>query len=210
MVKLSFPVSPLSDLKTLYAKFNLPISSVDCGEKCRLNNPNGVPFCCDIHYAIPAVYPQEKAYFKTNTELWFDYQGAAIPDELDLPENLLFMQCLGASRCQREFRSLSCRQFPFYPYVTSDYRFLGLGLEWEFKDKCWIFENVRLVSPDYRYQFIQVYDEIFAFHQEIFDNYAEHSAIARKIHAGIGENLLLLHRNGRNYRLKTGNNLRMP
>ena len=204
MVKLPFPVSPLSDLKSLYAKFNLPISPIDCGEKCHPNNPNGVPFCCDIHYAIPAVYPQEKAYFKANTDLWFDYQDTEKRNELNLPENLLFMQCLGAPRCQREFRSLSCRQFPFYPYVTADYRFLGLGLEWEFKNKCWIFENLKLVSVAYRNQFIQVYDEIFAFHQDIFDNYAEHSVIARESHAASGENLLLLHRNGRNYRLKPG------
>lgn len=202
MVKFSLPISPFNDLQLLYAKFSLPVSSIDCGEMCRKNNPNGVPFCCDIHHAIPVVYPQEEKYFKANTDLWSPYLGASEKEELGVPEEMLMMQCLGASKCQREYRSLSCRQFPFYPYVTVDYQFLGLALEWEFRGKCWIFENISLVSRDYRNQFIQVYDQIFAFHQDIFENYAEQSEYARAEHARIGEKILILHRNGKKYWIK--------
>lgn len=199
MVKYIFPKSPLADIQKLYQNFNAPVCNVDCGEKCRVNNPNGVPYCCDITHAIPAVYDQEANYYQDRTKLWFPYMGESAGDDLSLPDGMRLYQCLGASKCQREYRSLSCRQFPFYPYVTADYAFLGLALEWEFKEKCWLFEHLELVTAEYREQFVHVYDEIFAFHQDIFENYAEHSARAREAHRLHNQKLFVLGRDGEGF-----------
>jgi len=46
---------------------------------------------------------------------------------------MVLLACLGLSQCQHDFRALSCQQFPFFPYVSADYRFLGLAYEWEFE-----------------------------------------------------------------------------
>jgi len=196
MVKFTFPVSPFKDITKLYQKFNAPICSIDCGEKCRVNNPNGVPFCCDITHAIPAVYDQEAEFYHGRTDLWFAYDGEQTGEDLDLPIGMRLMQCLGAAKCQRDFRSLSCRQFPFYPYVSAEYEFLGLAIEWEFRGKCWLYEHTDLVTNEYREQFVAVYDEIFAFDQDIFENYAEHSENARTAHQQAGEKLFVLGRDG--------------
>lgn len=197
MVKFTFPVSPFKDILKLYQGFSAPICSIDCGEKCRVNNPNGVPFCCDITHAIPAVYDEEIAYYDGRTDLWDPYFGEHSGEELDLPGGMRLMQCLGAAECQRNFRSISCRQFPFYPYVTSEHEFLGLGLEWEFNGKCWMFEHTDLVTKEYREQFIKVYDKIFAFDQDIFENYAEHSENARNAHKKANLKLFVLSRDGK-------------
>jgi hypothetical protein len=59
---------------------------------------------------------------------------------------MLLLACLGPSRCQRDFRALSCRQFPFFPYATSAYRFIGLAFEWAFEDKCRVSSNLSQVT----------------------------------------------------------------
>ena len=46
---------------------------------------------------------------------------------------MLLLACQGPAHCQRPFRALSCRQFPFFPYITADDRFIGLAYEWEFE-----------------------------------------------------------------------------
>ena len=66
------------------------------------------------------------------------------------PKDMILLACLGPSQCEREFRALSCRQFPFFPYVTSDYRFIGLAYDLEFEAKCWVISNLAEVTLKYR------------------------------------------------------------
>ena len=74
-----------------------------------------------------------------------------IPDESahlkdEVPEGMILLACKGPAHCQRNFRALSCRQFPFFPYVSSDYRFIGLAYEWEFEERCWVISNLHRVA----------------------------------------------------------------
>jgi hypothetical protein len=117
---------------------------------------------------------------------------------------MLLLACLGPDRCQREFRALSCRQFPFFPYVTWDYRFLGLAYQWEFMDKCWVISNLDQVSARYRQEFIEIYDRLFALFQGEFDAYAWHSERMRAEFNRRGRRFLLLHRNGHTYLVSPG------
>ena len=131
-----------SDIRAIYNGFDSPIATLDCGKKCAPHNPRGKPFCCDSCYAIPAAYKSEWKYLKGNTQLWHAWRGNECDDttdeerarlKADMPKEMILLECLGPSHCQREIRALSCRQFPFFPYVTSDYRFIGLAYEWEFE-----------------------------------------------------------------------------
>ncbi len=132
------------DIRALYAGFDTPITELDCGQKCAPHNPSGKPFCCDICHAVPAGYISEWNTLKDATQLWHRYRGDECASEpgpeparpvtnLDMPPGMLPLACLGPERCERANRLLSCRQFPFFPYVTSDYHFLGLAYDWEFE-----------------------------------------------------------------------------
>ena len=122
-------------IRGLYDRFSSSIASRDCGKKCAPHNPNGKPFCCDICQAVPAAYKSEWKYLRSNTDLWHEWRGDECGDikpaeKADVkdstPKDMTLLACLGPSHCQRDFRALSCRQFPFFPYVTSEYRFVGL------------------------------------------------------------------------------------
>jgi len=203
-------VSDLSadEIRTLYDGFDSPIASLDCGTKCAPHNPSGKPFCCDICHAVPAAYKSEWSYLRNNTNLWHKWRGDECentpPEEVaqlksSTPKDMILLACLGPSQCQREFRALSCRQFPFFPYVTADYRFLGLAYEWEFESKCWVISNLSQVTQTYRDEFVRTYDHLFALFQEQFENYAYHSEKLRAEFLRQNRRFPLLHRNGENY-----------
>jgi len=199
-----------ADIRTLYEGFDSSITSLDCGRKCAVHNPNGKPFCCDICHAVPAAYKSEWDYLQPNTDLWHKWRGdecGGVKDsksaqkslQASTPANMVLLACLGPSHCQRDYRALSCRQFPFFPYVTSDYRFIGLAYEWEFEDRCWVVSNLSRVIDKYRREFFRVHDQLFALFQDVFDNYAYHSEKTRAEFIKRRKRFPILHRNGGYY-----------
>jgi hypothetical protein len=213
MQKPSFQLhSPLENIHALYSGFDAPVSTLDCGQKCAQYNPSRKPFCCDICQAVPAAYQEEWATLRSSTDLWHTWRG----DECDngemeyeellaeTPENMLLLACLGPAHCQRQFRVLSCRQFPFFPYVTSDYRHVGLAYDWEFENSCWVISNLGAVTESYRQQFVEVHDRLFAFSQLAFESYQLHSERMRAHFANLRRRIVLLHRNGGFYLVSPG------
>ena len=137
-----------TDIRTHYAGFDAPVTEQDFGQICATHNPSGKPFCCDICQAVPSAYPSEWSALQRVTDLWHVWCGDECNGdeepashrarvESETPAGMLLLACLGPQACERENRLLSCRQFPFFPYVTSDYRFFGLAYDWEFEKKCW-------------------------------------------------------------------------
>jgi hypothetical protein len=201
-----------TDLRAAYNGFDSPIAKFDCGKKCASHNPNGKPFCCDICHAVPAAYKSEWTYLRATTDLWHRYRGDECDDssgpeadrtvtDSDLPSGMLPLACLGPAHCQRENRTLSCRAFPFFPYVTSDYRFLGLACEWEFESVCWVISNLAQVTDTYRAEFLRTFDYLLATFEDVFESYATHSERLRRHYASASRKrrFPLLHRNGRAY-----------
>jgi hypothetical protein len=197
-----------AELRNLYAAFNLPVTRQDCGQMCAPYNSTGKPFCCDICHAIPAAYASEWNSLKSATELWHPWQAdectGGDQNKVAAPAGMLLLACLGPQGCQRENRLLSCRQFPFFPYVTSDYRFLGLTYDWEFEGTCWVISNLGLVSEAYRREFVRTYDQLFAWFQEEFDSYADRSEEMRTYFAAQKRRIPLLHRDGGFHLLSPG------
>lgn len=192
------------EILALYNGFDAPIARLDCGLKCTPHNPGGKPFCCDICQAVPAAHTSEWSALQTRTQLWHVWREdecSTAPTnraemEDSLPDGMILLACLGPQVCEREYRLLSCRQFPFFPYVTSDYRFLGLSYDWLFENKCWVISNLAQVTPAYRTQFISTYDRLFALFQDEFESYALRSQEMREIFAKQRRRIPLLHRNG--------------
>ena len=197
-----------NDFREVYDSFDSSIAVLDCGKKCAPHNPGSKPFCCDICHAVPAAYKSEWEFLKRNTDLWHRWrrdecgelsQKEKAKIESSTPAEMVLLACLGPSHCQRDFRALSCRQFPFFPYVTSDYRFVGLVYEWEFESKCWVISNLSRVTRKYREEFVCTYDHLFALFQDEFENYAFHSSRMRMEFVRRRRRIPLLHRNGKEY-----------
>ena len=200
--------NPLENIRGLYDKFDAFIVPLDCGKECSHFNPSGKPFCCDIYHAVPAVHDEEWKYLQGTTDLWKIWRGSTCISSNDesilrreTPDGMILLECKGPSLCQRNFRALSCRQFPFFPYITEDYRFIGLAYEWEFEEQCWVISNLHRVHRSYRAQFISLHDALFAQRQDVFDNYVRHSDRMRELFAGQRRRIPLLHRNGQDYLL---------
>lgn len=203
---------PSLDIRQLYDGFDAPVTTLDCGSRCAPFNPSGKPFCCDICHAVPVAYHPEWEYLQRSTELWHVWRGdecasePADPAELqqDTPEHLLLLACQGPAHCQRDYRAMSCRQFPFFPYITAGYRFLGLAYHWDFEPVCWVISHLGQVTARYRDEFIRTYDRLLAEWDEEMESYAALSEDLRAAFSARKRRIPLLHRNGGFYLLSPG------
>jgi hypothetical protein len=189
-----------ADFASLYAQFDTPIAALDCGRKCAPYNEYGVPFCCDTDHAIPTAYDAEWAYLDPNTDLWHFWEDDD-PVETDrlraeTPDGQLLIECLGHRLCQRNFRSITCRAFPFFPYVTLAREFIGLSYYWEYEEVCWVINHLQAVTPAYVQAFVAAYDWIFAHLPGELENFRYHSIIMRRIFGRRKRTIPLLHREG--------------
>jgi hypothetical protein len=200
---------PRMDVRRVYDQFNEPVTAVDCGKMCAPHNPTGKPFCCDICQAVPAVYRQEWAFLRQNTDLWHAWRGdeceqeSTDPERLraETPRNMHLLACQGPAYCQREYRALSCRQFPFFPFITSDYRFIGLAYDWAFEPTCWVISNLGLVREEYRREFVQTFDQLFDLWPDELEGYALQSEQMRAQFVQKKRRIPILHRRGGYYLL---------
>lgn len=209
-------ISP-EEFAQFYANFDAPIAQFDCGKKCAPHNEGGKPFCCDICHAVPTVYTEEWAYLRSNTDLWFEWQAETCTDtpeeaqseveriSKDTPDNMVLVECQGPAYCQRDFRGLTCRQFPFYPYVTSQGKFIGLSYYTDFEDTCWVISNMDVVTDEYLKQYVQAFEFIFERMPEELETYQYHSEVMRDEYNEKHRAITLLHRNGNFYKISTHN-----
>jgi hypothetical protein len=201
---------PEIDIPSFYEGFNTPVVPLDCGEKCAPHNPNGKPFCCDICHAVPSAYHQEWEYLQANTDLWHPWRGdecESNPEDpadmaAETPDSMILLACLGPDHCQREFRTITCRQFPFFPYITDDYAFIGLTYNWELEDLCWVISNLDRVTDAYRQEFVGRYDELFSLWVNEMESYAIRSEQMRAHFMTHNRSIPILHRDGGIYLLR--------
>ena len=198
------------DFSRLYESFDAPVVPLDCGKKCAPYNPSEKPFCCDICHAVPSAYHQEWQYLQSRTDLWHPWRGdecESHPEdpaslEAETPESMILLACLGPAHCQREYRALSCRQFPFFPYITDDFAFIGLTYNWELEDTCWVISNLSQVTDEYRQAFVQLYDDLFSAWMQEMESYAIRSEQMRAHFIHQKRSIPILHRDGSYYLLR--------
>jgi hypothetical protein len=197
------------DLADFYAHFNAPISAIDCGERCAPYNEGGQPFCCDTRHAVPTAYQAEWEYLRAHTDLWHAWQPADQAEWHSLnqqtPIGQVLIECQGAAYCQRGYRSITCRAFPFFPYFTRPGEFIGLSYYWTYEDRCWVINHLDVVTPDYRQEFIAAYEDLFAHLPSEIANFKHHSMIMRRIFGRQHRAIPLLHRNGAGYKITPRN-----
>lgn len=192
------------DISALYEDFQSPLSALDCGEKCAPYNERGVPFCCDTRHTVPTAYQVEWEYMKIHTDLWHlvDEQTPTILPkdvarlEAELPSDQVLVECQGYALCQRNYRVLTCRAFPFFPYIQSNGELIGLSYYWEYRHRCWIISNLHMVTPEYLAQFVLTYERIFKKMPQERDNFSYHAEEMRRSFARQKRRITLIHRDG--------------
>ncbi len=198
-----------ASIPLMYASFHAPITELDCGKKCAPYNERGVPFCCDTRHALPTAYHSEWLYLKSQTDLWHEWQAPtpkeALRIESTAPAEQVLLECQGFTFCQRQFRTLTCRAFPFYPYVTLRGEFLGLSYYWEYENRCWVISNLSKVTLKYRQEFINLFETILEQTPLEKANFRYHSIMMRRIFGRQRRAIPLLHRNGNTYKISPRN-----
>ena len=193
----------------LYRNFNSPIAKLDCGDHCAPFNELGVPFCCDIRYAIPTALNQEWDFLKVNTDLWKAWcpenEDEFVRLKAQTPAYHELIVCKGHLHCQREFRSLTCRSFPFFPYITKEGDFIGLSYYWEYEEQCWVISNLQVVTQEYIREFIQTYEYLLSIFPDELEVFRQYSIIMRRVFGRKGRAITLLHRNGNCYKIAPRN-----
>ena len=181
--------------RDLYNGFDMPLCEIDCGSKCGPHNDFGVPICCDITQVIPSAFDLEWCYLKDNSDLWQPWSSAdqyAEELEEEILDGQVLLQCKGYQECQREFRALTCRAFPFYPYLDSAGAFLGLSYYPEFRFGCWIISNLDRVDQSYKTAFQWVFQRIFELYPDYRQNYIDYSDYERQKAAEESEMVVLV------------------
>jgi len=179
----------------LYQIFSRPLSDIDCGARCGPFNEYGVPVCCDIHLIIPSAYEEEWEYLAENTDLWQPWSSSGPVDqgvEDEKQDGQVLLKCLGYQHCQRPYRTLTCRAFPFFPYINSQGQFIGLAYFQEYREMCWIISNLSLVTPAYKADFRQAFRLLFRAYPESKEGYTQYSMYVREEMAAADDRIILL------------------
>ena len=90
-------------------------------------------------------------------------------------------ECKGAAACERENRSLACRAFPFFPYITREGEIVGLAYYWVFEDRCWVISNLDIVTADFVGECLAAYETIFAEDKLEYETNKDLSADMRRV-----------------------------
>ena len=172
-----------ADYAVLYDDFKANISRHDCGRFCAPLN-GGEPVCCTTGHAIPVVDKTEFELLKSRTDLWHrfrakDAQAKSVVS--DLHHTCTAIECKGAKFCERDNRTLACRSFPFYPYITKADEVIGLATYWIFEDRCWLISNMQVVERAFIKEFMAAYDFVFARDALERKTMRDHSANHRRL-----------------------------
>ena len=182
----------------LYSRFNESLVGFDCGRKCAPLN-GGEPVCCSTQHAVPVMHKEEFRLLRSRSDLWrpfkaYDTSTREIVDTLI--ETCTTAECRGASSCERANRSLACRAFPFFPYLTREGKFIGLATYWDFEDRCWVMSNVRSVRRKFVREFVAAFEHIMRVDQDELDGFMEQSACMRRVFTRWRRPIVLIGREG--------------
>ncbi len=171
--------------RTIHDTFQAPVSQFDCGRKCAPHN-GGEPVCCSTEHAIPVADKPEFDLLRARTDLWRPYtptDAQARRELADLHEDCVAIECKGARHCERDNRTMACRAFPFFPYMTRAGEILGLSYYWSFEDRCWVISNLGIVTPAFVRECIESYERVFAADRDEYDVYLRLAADMRRVFA---------------------------
>ncbi len=172
-----------SDFAELYKALPNAPAVFDCGKKCAPFN-DGEPFCCDTGWVVPIAWREEFKYLQPRTNLWHEFRPRSTEefemiDEVDEDENI-FIECKGPAHCERGFRSVSCRTFPYEPYFDNGGNLLGLIYNRVMEDKCYMVDRHNVVTKEFIRAFLRFFDLLIEKLPSERDLYMEQSRLYRQ------------------------------
>jgi hypothetical protein len=174
------------DIAYIYRNFDSTPVRFDCGKLCASKN-DGVPFCCDSGWLIPVMFREEFSYLRGRTNLWRRFQPKTKHEKdivAETDECTVFGDCLGHERCDRRFRSVSCRMFPFEPYLDLEGNLLGLVYNYRLGKNCPLVDKPKLVSKKFISDQIKMWKYIFNKLPSERDVYRDQSIQVRRYLSG--------------------------
>jgi hypothetical protein len=195
------PHIQFEEYESIYAGFEAPVSKFDCGQYCAPHN-NGQPVCCTTTHCIPVARSEEWKWLQSRSDLWHKYKARnkgeqKIKDEL--PRDIFLIECKGAAHCERENRSLSCRAFPLFPYITKEWEFVGLSIYWHFDELCWVMSNLQVVERNFLDEFVSTFELLFRRVPGEMETFRDYSASMRRAFSRMKRSIPLLGRDGYYY-----------
>lgn len=184
----------------VYKRFSVSISArYDCGRMCAPLN-GGEPVCCSTQHAVPIVTRHEYELLKKRTRMWhkfkpFDRDTRQIVKELE--SGCKAVECNGARHCERDNRTLACRSFPFFPYLTRERELVGLSYYWSFEDRCWVISNLSIVERDFIDEMIAAHEYLFRKDEDEENAFVEQSASMRRVFSRHNRIIPIIGRDGK-------------
>lgn len=118
------------ELHELFELMSNPMISFDCGELCR-DKIAGTPYCCDHSNFHPLLFSDEYEWLKAHRGAeWKPFQPKTKLEKREVKElcdHLLYANCPGIKKCNRDTRALVCRFFPFEPHLDKEGNIEGLA-----------------------------------------------------------------------------------
>ena len=173
------------DWGALYRGFTAPVTRINCGALCSKNN-NGTPVCCNNNLHVPILFADELRWHTTSkNSLWHKRRSKTAFDKKQAAEcadYIKYCHCNGAQKCRRSLRSLTCRFFPFEPYIAEDGTFVGITYLYRAGNDCPLVDNPAIdVTKAYVRQSIKIWRRIFDFFPDEFELYVEESRKLRRL-----------------------------
>jgi hypothetical protein len=171
------------DFARIYERFQAPIARFDCGRKCAPLN-GGEPVCCSAKNAVPLVLKTEYRLLRSRSDLWHrfkPYDAASRKIVEGLHHTCMAVECKGVAFCERENRTMACRAFPFYPYITRAGEFVGLAYYWDFEHSCWVISNLSIVDPGFVREFVRAHEMMFEVDRDEYETFKLQSASMRRL-----------------------------
>jgi hypothetical protein len=167
------------DWSQIYRRFSAPVTRIDCGALCAAKN-KGVPVCCANSRHVPVLFTDElRWHTRAKTGMWRERPVRSKLDKKQADEILDYLKyclCPGIKECQRGLRSLTCRFFPFEPYIDEDGEFVGITYMYRAGKDCPLIDNDAIkVNKAYVRQAMDVWATVFDLYPQELELYHDES-----------------------------------
>ncbi|MBE7411760.1 MAG: hypothetical protein L6Q54_05040 [Leptospiraceae bacterium] len=173
----------VEEISYYYTLLNEELTNFDCGSLCKDQN-DGVPFCCVPKNAVPFLYRKEFQLLKSRSELWRVWEPKTAQEKklksTHEGEDTLFCECKGVAFCERENRSISCRTFPFEPYLDKRGVLVGLIFMKEFLTSCPLSSRLSDIRQEYIDGHFLFWEKLLLRKKDEYDTYKKSSSAYRR------------------------------
>ena len=156
------------DWERMYQNFTAGATDGDCADLCRSGSP-ATAACCDTRRLPLIVFTDELAWAKARTACWHRRRPRSQAEKTAVAtwaNHIIPARCAYPRRCDRSYRSLTCRFFPLEPYIDAQGQFIGLTYIYGAGRICPLIGRQMDLRQDFVDQGVAAWVQIFAAYPE--------------------------------------------